>query len=114
MSLSIYILVPMNEPLTMQNETHQNYRQRNCVKVKTEDDKYDCDIAGMAVTNTGTILPADFKNSNIKSVSLDNKVLSVLSLGCTALFSIGSKASWSLCFMLYVLPTQNKSCLVLS
>ena len=27
---------------------------------------------------------------------------------------VGSKASWSLCFMLYVLPTQNKSCLVSS
>ena len=27
---------------------------------------------------------------------------------------VGSKALWSLCLLLYVLPTQNKSCLVLS
>ena len=28
-------------------------------------------------------------------------------------FIVGSKALWSLCLLLYVLPTQNKSCLVL-
>ena len=40
----------------------------------------DCDIRGMAVTNNNTILLADYNNGNIKSVSADGRVLSVLSL----------------------------------
>ena len=47
------------------------------INIKAKDD---CYIRGMAVTNNGTILLADFNNSNIRSVSPDDKVLSVLSL----------------------------------
>ena len=42
-------------------------------------------------------------------------VMDVFSLLQKKKYSIvGSKTSWSLCFMLYVLPTKTKSCLVLS
>ena len=50
------------------------------IEIKAKGDKEDCYIWGMAVTNNGTILLADIYNSNIKSVSPDNNVLSVLPL----------------------------------
>ena len=61
------------------NISQLSARKSGSIEIKAKDDK-DCDILGMAVTNNGTILLADWKNSNIKSVSPDNKVLSVLSL----------------------------------
>ena len=32
---------------------------------------------------------------------------------CFQIHVVGSKGLWSLCLLLYALPTQNKSCLVL-
>ena len=55
-------------------------RKSRSIEIKDKDDKEDCYIMGMALTHNGTILLADWKNSNIKSVSPDSKVLSVLSL----------------------------------
>ena len=51
-----------------------------CLDVSYEFDEEDCAITGMAVTSNGILLLADFANSNIKSVTPDNKVLSVLTL----------------------------------
>ena len=49
--------------------------------VRYTDDKEDCErIWGIAVTSNGTLLLADVYNDNIRSVSPDTKVLSVLSL----------------------------------
>ena len=50
------------------------------VQVDMDDD--DCDIRGLAMTSNGTLLLSDYNNSNIKSVSPDNGVLSVLKMPC--------------------------------
>ena len=62
------------------NISQLSARKSRSIEIKAKDDKKDCYIFGMAVTNNGTILLADGKNSNIKSVSPDNKVLSILAL----------------------------------
>ena len=51
-----------------------------CLDVSYEFDEEDCNITGIAVARNGILLLADFANSNIKSVTPDNKVLSVLTL----------------------------------
>ena len=48
-----------------------------------DSDDHDYEIWGLAVTSNGTLLLADFGNSNIKSVSPDNGVLSVLKMPCS-------------------------------
>ena len=63
-----------------QNITNLSARKLRSIEIKVKDDKKACFIRGMALTNNGTILLADWENSNIKSVSPDSKVLSVLSL----------------------------------
>ena len=50
-----------------------------------DSDDYDCSIFDLAVTSNGTLLLADFDNMNIKSVSPDNGVLSVLKMSSSAL-----------------------------
>ena len=63
-----------------QNISLLSARKSRSIEVKVKDDTRDCNIQGMAVTNNGTILLADWNNENIKSVSPDNKVMSVLPL----------------------------------
>ena len=62
------------------NITNLSVRKSLPINIKAKDDKLDCFITGVALTHNGTILLADENNSNIKSVSQDSKVLSVLSL----------------------------------
>ena len=48
--------------------------------VKLGDDKSNCDITGMAITNDGRLLLADWNNNKIKLFSRDMKSLCILSL----------------------------------
>ena len=63
-----------------QNIKKLSARKSRSIEIKVKDDKEGCNIRGMALTDNGTILLADWLNSNIKSVSQDSKVLSILSL----------------------------------
>ena len=63
-----------------QNITQLSVRKSLPLNIKAKNDKKDCAIRGITLTHNGTILLADSFNNNIKSVSPDSKVLSVLSL----------------------------------
>ena len=51
-----------------------------CFNVKTSEDKKTCDINGMALTNNGTLLMADFANVKVKFFSKDNTLLTTFDM----------------------------------
>ena len=90
-------------------------RKSQPINIEAKNDKGDCFILGMALTNNGTILLADENNKNIKSVSPESKVLSVLSLtSCpTAITVLDTTAAVVAAKKLYIINITDNTTLSL-
>ena len=77
-----FIFFPVvQQPVTRRLDITQIKAEKSTsldVKVDSDDDY--CDNCSLAMTSNGTLLLVDFRNENIKNVSPDNGVLSVLKM----------------------------------